>query len=121
MGEKNVDLTPIERGDKEMSIVHCRIVEDTFIKILSHEENFYGVCFPLGKEEECGQQLSPKIFQTEEECSTNARKQNSFKSILLNKCQDEFNKQDIYAEWKKEKKEFDKIMGTLSKDVREEK
>lgn len=117
--DKDTELKPMERGDKQMSIEHCRIIEGTFIKILSHDDKFYAVCFPLDKADECGQQLSPKIFSTEEECMANARKKNSFKSILLNKCQDEFNKQDIYAEWKKEKKEFDKIMGTLSKDVRE--
>jgi len=119
--DKDAELKPIERGDKEMSIVHCRIIEGTFIKILSHDNKYYAVCFPLDKADECGQQLSPKIFKSEDECMANARKKNSFKSILLNKCQDEFNKQDIYAEWKKEKKEFDKIMDTLSEDDREEK
>jgi translation initiation factor 4G len=69
--------------------------------------------FPVTEHEECGQQLS-KIFLTDRECMSDANKANSFKRLLLNKCEDEFNKQDIYVDWKKEKAEYEEKKSTMS-------
>ena len=48
---------------------------------------------PKGSERDGGD-MSP--FATEAECSEHAMKQTHFKRILLNKCQEEFEKEDIY-------------------------
>ncbi|EED88616.1 eukaryotic translation initiation factor, partial [Thalassiosira pseudonana CCMP1335] len=52
------------------------------------------------------------------ECQNDATKMNTFKRSLLNKCEDEFNKQDIYNGWKEEKKAYDKIKATLTEPER---
>ncbi|KAL3909427.1 MAG: hypothetical protein SGARI_002604, partial [Bacillariaceae sp.] len=54
------------------------------------------------------------IFLSERECVSDANKANSFKRSLLNKCEDEFNKQDIYVDWKKEMAEYEKTKSTLT-------
>ena len=46
---------------------------------------------------------------------------NTFKRSLLNKCEDEFNKQDIYTDWKKDKKEYGKVKSTLREKERAKK
>ena len=101
----------IARGKLDLALVKLRIVDGMFIKIMqdkkSESDNFYTVFFPQTDAEECGQQISEQTFTTEKDCLSNARKLNSFKRLLLYKCEDEFKKQDIYVEWKAEKKEFE--------------
>ena len=63
---------------------------------------FCTVFFSMRIAEEIGQQMS-KIFLSERECVTDGTKKNGFKRILLNKCEDEFNKQDIYENMKRGK------------------
>lgn len=130
------DQEPIERGDMELELVKLQIKNGVFIKIMKKKtknivagdddaedeaedgqvvepDEFYTVFFPVADHEECGQQLS-KIFLTDRECMSDANKANSFKRLLLNKCEDEFNKQDIYVDWKKEKAEYEEKKGTMS-------
>jgi hypothetical protein len=83
-------------------------------------DEFYTVFFPVSDHVECGQQLS-QIFLSERECISDSNKQNSFKRSLLNKCEDEFNKQDIYVDWKKEKAAYEESKGNLSASEQAEK
>lgn len=76
--------------------------------------------FPASDHAECGQQLS-KIFLSERECVSDANKQNSFKRSLLNKCEDEFTKQDIYEDWKKEEAEYKQQKTSMSEKDQAEK
>lgn len=107
------DATPQDRADMEMELVSVSIRHGRFIKIMKkkvkeegEEECYYVVYFPVAEALDCGQQLS-EIFLSEVECQADASKKNSFKRSLLNKCEEEFNKQDIYVDWKKEKVEYD--------------
>jgi translation initiation factor 4G len=122
---------PVERGDMELELVKLQIKNGVFIKIMKKKaknggdgedaedgqveetDEFYTVFFPVADHEECGQQLS-KIFLTDRECMSDANKANSFKRLLLNKCEDEFNKQDIYVDWKKEKAEYEEKKSTMT-------
>jgi len=110
----------IPRGKLELELVTLRIVDGVFIKILRDvksedgECGFYAVFIPQSDMEECGQQISELSFMTEKDCLSNARKLNSFKRLLLYKCEDEFKKQDIYVEWKAEKKEFEATKSSLT-------
>jgi len=92
------DMDAIQRGDMELTLHRLLIKRGTFMKIMKSPESgkFYVVCFPVTQAEECGQQLSSKIFTSEIECQNDAIKMNTFRRSLLNKCEDEFNKQDIY-------------------------
>jgi translation initiation factor 4G len=122
----------IERQDMELELVKLQIKGGMFIKVLKkagatdaeledgEEPEFYTVYFPVADHEACGQQLS-KIFLSERECAVDASKQNSFKRSLLNKCEDEFSKQDIYVDWKKEKAAYEESKGALSESERAEK
>ena len=103
---------PVDRGDMKLELVKLQIKNGVFIKVMkkvagekkegeddaSQEEGqvdeYYTVFFPVADHEECGQQLS-RIFLSEPECVSDANKANSFKRSLLNKCEDEFNKQDM--------------------------
>lgn len=118
------DLEPVQRGDDlELELASLNISNGTFIKTMKKkgEENvFYVVYFPVAEHEECGQQLS-KIFLSEIECSSDAHKQNSFKRSLLNKCQDEFDKQDIYLGWKEEKKAYEENKASMTEAEQSEK
>ena len=118
------DLEPMQRGDDlELELASLNISNGTFIKIMKKkdEENvFYVVYFPVAEHEECGQQLST-IFLSEIECSSDAVKQNSFKRSLLNKCQDEFDKQDIYVGWKEEKKAYEENKASMTEAEQGEK
>ena len=92
------DMEAIKRGDMELTLHRLLIKRGNFMKIMKAPSNgkFYMVCFAVSQAEECGQQLSTKIFTSEIECHNDAVKMNTFKRSLLNKCEDEFNKQDIY-------------------------
>ena len=132
-----------QRGEMELVLVKLQIKDGMFIKVMKkkakaegdgvsegeaegegvkevEEEEFYTVYFPVKEHEACGQQLS-KIFLSERECLSDATKQNSFKRSLLNKCEDEFNKQDIYVDWKKEKKDYEENKSSLTDAERVEK
>ncbi len=126
----DTDHERIDRGEIELELVQLKIRGGMFIKILKkkstgeeeegEENEFYTVYFPVANHDECGQQLS-KIFLSERECMSDASKQNSFKRSLLNKCEDEFNKQDIYVDWKKEKAAYEESKSTLTDAERAEK
>jgi translation initiation factor 4G len=92
------DMDAIQRGDMELTLHRLLIKRGIFMKIMKSPANgkFYLVTFQLNQAEECGQQLSTKIFTSEIEAHNDAVKMNTFKRSLLNKCEDEFNKQDIY-------------------------
>ena len=118
---------PVERGDTELELVSVFIKRRIFIKIMrkkgaedGEEGTYYAVYFPASEAEECGQQLS-EIFLSEVECQSDANKKNSFKRSLLNKCEEEFNKQDIYADWKKEKEEYAENKSSMTDAERAEK
>jgi translation initiation factor 4G len=109
-----------QKREKEMTLHSVKIHAGQFVKILHDEETsdeFYTVFFPASKAEEVGQQMS-NIFLSEIECRKHGAKSNSFKGILLNKCQDEFNKKNIYDAFKVEKAEFEKTKKTLSEPER---
>jgi len=116
------DMDPVKREDMELELHRLLIKRGNFIKIMRARESgkFYTVYFPVSQAEECGQQLSKKIFTSEIECQNDATKMNTFKRSLLNKCEDEFNKQDIYKDWKVEKKEYEKTKSTLTEAERNE-
>ena len=46
---------------------------------------------------------------------------NTFTLSLLKKCEDEFNKQDIYTDWKVEKMEYEKKKASFTEEKRTEK
>jgi len=137
----DVQQDPVERGDIELELVKLQIKNGVFIKVLKKkkkkpddeekeegeeedddelQDEFYTVFFPVTDHEECGQQFS-KIFLSERECASDAKKQNSFKRSLLNKCEDEFNKQDIYVDLKKEKASYHESKGSMSAKEQAEK
>jgi hypothetical protein len=130
MSDTEVDR--VERGDLELELVKLQIKGGMFIKVLKkktpidaeaeegEQDEYYTVYFPVADHKECGQQLS-KIFLSERECLSDASKQNSFKRSLLNKCEDEFNKQDIYVDWKKEKAACEETKSKLTDSERAEK
>jgi translation initiation factor 4G len=100
---------PKSRGDLELELVSTTIKRGKFVKIMKVKDgsDYYVVYFRVEEAKECGQQLSPQIFLSLVECRSDAKKENSFKRTLLNKCEEEFNKNDIYEDWKKEKKEYE--------------
>jgi hypothetical protein len=121
------EQAPIEREDMVLELEKLVIKNGIFIKIMKkkepeegEEDIFYTVYFPVANHEECGQQLS-EIFLSERECVSDASKQNRFKHSLLNKCEDEFNKQDIYADWKAEKKAHGESKSSLTDKERADK
>lgn len=112
------ERTPIERGEMQLELVKVMIKRGIFIKIMKQKDAgdtdvFYTVYFPVGEAKDLGQQLSG-IFLSQMECESDANKKNTFKRSLLNKCEEEFNKQDIYVEWKAEKKSYEETKGKLS-------
>ena len=113
---------PKPRGETELTLVECRIIDDVFCKVtMDEKENkYYAVYFAVEDAKKCNQQLS-KIYPTEESCKADALKQNSFKRTLLNKCEDEFNKQDIYIDWKEEMKAYQETKDALTDNQRAEK
>jgi len=133
---------PVSRGDVELELIKLQIKNGVFIKVLKRKkkqkpddeekeegeeedddeikDEYYTVFFPVSEHEECGQQLS-KIFLSERESVSDANKQNSFKRSLLNKCEDEFLKQDIYVDWKKENSTYAESKGSLSAKEQAEK
>lgn len=122
-----VERTPIERGEMELELVSITIKRGILIKIMKkkmveegEEDVFYAVYFPASEAQECGQQIS-EIFLSEFECQADASKKNSFKRSLLNKCEEEFNKKDIYVDWKKEKTEYEESKSKLTNQERAEK
>ena len=118
--------TPVERGDMTLELVSVSIKRGIFIKIMKKKDAkdgdaaYYVVYFPVGDAEEVGQQLSD-IFLSQMECESDAAKKNSFKRSLLNKCEEEFNKQDIYVDWKAEKKAYEETKSSLAESARAEK
>jgi len=118
----NSEIEPVKRGDMELTLHKLLIKRGTFIKIMhSHDDGkYYAVFFPISKADECGQQLSLEIFTSEIEAQSHATKMNTFKRSLLNKCEDEFNKQDIYTGWKKEMKEFQMKKATMTEKEQKE-
>ena len=116
--DSNICPDPILRGDMELSLHSLKIKQGVFIKILHAKDDpnsLYTVFFSMDNIDEVGQQIS-KIFLSHRECEKSGNKENSFKGILLNKCEDEFVKQNRYDTWKEEKKVFDeeKRQGTLT-------
>lgn len=112
-----------QKREKEMALHSVKIYAGQFVKILHDKEvpdEYYTVFFPVSKAEEVGQQMS-NIFLSEIECRKDGNKKNSFKGILLNKCQDEFNKKNLYNDWNVEKKEFDGKKTTFTESERLEK
>lgn len=117
---------PTARGDVKLQLVKLVIKNGIFIKVMRKKDtgpnevnSFYTVYFKVEEAKECGQQLS-EIFLSEVECVSNAKKKNSFKRSLLNKCEDEFKKQDIYVDWKKEMKEYEEGKSGLTPAERSE-
>jgi translation initiation factor 4G len=115
------DVEPTQRPDDlKLELVSLNIAKGTFIKVMKKKDEdnvYYVVYFPVAEHDDCGQQLS-KIFLSERECMSDAVKQNSFKRSLLNKCQDEFDKQDIYVGWKEEKKAYEESKSSMTEAER---
>ena len=122
------DTTPIPRDEMALELVSVVIRKNMFIKVMKKknpvEEDggkiYYTVFFPVSEATECGQQLSD-IHLSEVEAVSDANKKNSFKRSLLNKCEEEFNKQDIYKEWKEEKAAYEQSKSSLSEAEQSEK
>ena len=116
--------TPTPRGEMELELVNVTIKRGILIKTMKKlavasdtEDAFYVVFFPVSEAEECGQQIS-EIFLSEVECKSDASKKNSFKRSLLNKCEEEFNKKDIYDSWQKEKLQYEDMKSKLTDQER---
>ena len=130
LGEHTDDSisSPIQREEMVLELVSLSIRKNMFIKIMKKKNPvsddgtkiYYTVFFPVSEAEECGQQLSG-IYLSEVEAKNDSKKKNSFKRSLLNKCEEEFNKQDIYKDWKEEKAAYDQTKSTLSEQTRAEK
>lgn len=112
-GEEERERMP--RGDMNLELVEGKIIDGIFVKIMTTQDagkegEYYVVYETLereeGEEAESSQQLS-EPFETLEACKKHADKKNSFKRSLLNKCQDEFLKADIYEGWKVKYKDFE--------------
>jgi translation initiation factor 4G len=116
------DGQPQERGDRTLDLVKVQIRQTTFIKILRLPDNdqYYAVYMPVSEAQECGQQLSG-IFLSQQECVADAAKFNAFKRSLLNKCEEEFLKEDIYTEWEAEKASYEMSKASLTEAERAEK
>jgi len=116
------ETDPVARGDIELTMHRLLIRCGTFIKIMhSHSDGkYYTIFFPVSKVEECGQQLAREIFTSKIEAQNHAIKMNSFRRLLLNKCEEEFNEHDIYTDWKVEKKEYEKDKANLSESEQKE-
>ena len=119
---KREDASPVERGELELDLEKVLIKQGMFIKVLKTKDGkkFYTVYFDVSDAKECGQQLS-EIHLSHVEAVSDANKKNSFKRSLLNKCEEEFNKQDIYVDWKKEKKEYEESKASMTEAERAEK
>ena len=117
------NTTPVKRGELELTLHRLLIRRGSFIKIMHSQadDKYYIVFFPIAQAHECGQQLSLEIFTSEIEAQNHAIKMNTFKRSLLNKCEDEFNQQDIYTDWKVEKKEYEKNKASFTEKERAEK
>jgi len=119
------DRTP--RNGMDMLLEKLCVRDNIFIKVLklndskSEKDVFYTVFFSLDNSKECGLELSENSFPTAEACKKDAVKKNSFKRSLLNMCQLEFEKQDIYAEFQKEKAKFNASRSKLSKKEQDDK
>ncbi len=114
---------PMNRDGMELKLHSLKIKCGTFIKVMTskdYPEKFFTVFFPMSKINEVGQQVS-EIFLSHRECEKNSNRENSFRNVLLNKCEEEFNKQDIYEDWKKEKKAYEEEKDKLSERDRLEK
>lgn len=121
--DSDVCPDPIKRDDMELVLDSLRIKSGTFIKIMRSKDDpsqLYTVFFPMSKIAEVGQQVSG-IFLSHRECEKDASKENGFRGILLNKCQEEFFKQNVYDDWKKEKKVYEEEKDKLSDRERLEK
>ena len=116
---------PVKRGDQELVLHNVKIRRGTFIKTLRAKEGaegdkYYAVFFSKDQAENIGQQMSD-IFLSEREAINNGIKENSFRRSLLNKCEDEFDKQDIYVNWKEEMAEYQASKDSLTESERAEK
>ena len=102
----------VDRGDMDLAIDKLVVENDVFIKVMKRtdapngSEEYYVVFFAVSEAEAVGQQLAGP-YDTIDECMKQAQKQNSFKHALLNKCQDEFDKADIYEDWKVDMSSFE--------------
>ena len=122
------DPSPVERGEMTLELVSVSISQGMFIKVMKQKDAsegddkiYYTVYFPVSEAKECGQQLSDDIFLSQPEAESDATKKNSFKRSLLNKCEAEFNKQDIYKDWKEEKAKYEASKSSLTEAERAEK
>ena len=120
MSEDNNGDDHLPRGDVELTLVRLVIRRGIFVKVMhcAASDKYYTVFFSASEAESAGQQMSSEIFTSEIEAQNHASKMNTFKRSLLNKCEDEFNKQDIYQDWKVEKREYEKTKGPLSEKER---
>ena len=118
--DRENETEPVKRGEMELKLHRLLIKRGIFIKLMHSpaDAKYYAMYFPVSKADECGQQLSLEIFTSEIEAQNHATKMNTFKRSLLNKCEDEFNKQDIYTDWKVEKKEYEKKKASMSESER---
>eukprot|EP00522_Entomoneis_paludosa_P009342 CAMPEP_0172439146 /NCGR_PEP_ID=MMETSP1065-20121228/219_1 /TAXON_ID=265537 /ORGANISM="Amphiprora paludosa, Strain CCMP125" /LENGTH=1241 /DNA_ID=CAMNT_0013187787 /DNA_START=100 /DNA_END=3825 /DNA_ORIENTATION=- len=127
--DQNNAPAPSPREEMELEIVSVSIRQGMFIKVMKKKQPteedgdkiYYTVFFPVSEAAECGQQMSESIFLSEPEAKSDATKKNSFKRSLLNKCEEEFNKQDIYKEWKDEKSKYESSKSAMTDRERAEK
>lgn len=112
-------IEPKIRGNMELSLHRLLIQRGMFIKIMCSpfDGKYYTVFFPTSKAAECGQQLSVATFSSETEAKKNAPYK-TFKRSLLNKCENEFNKQNINSV---EMREYDQEKSSLRQMVIAEK
>lgn len=117
------EMTPVERGEMELELVVVSIKRGRFVKVMKKKgsaNEYFTVYFPAVDAKDCGQQLS-EIFLSEVECQADAAKKNTFKRSLLNKCEAEFIKKDIYVDWKKELEEYESSKSKFTEAERAEK
>ncbi len=109
----------------DMELVAFRIFSGKLIKIMQGKElSQAGQLYIVYMDEKKGRkdyQISEKAFGSEDEALQQATKKTALKSMLLIKCQMEFEKGDIYEHLVKEEEDFKKSESSVDRKVFEEK
>ena len=113
----NEETKSVNRGDTQLTLLRLLIKNGILIKIMHSQSDskYYTIFFPVSNADEHGQHLSHEIFTSERKARYHAaKKTNFFMRSILNKCEDEFEKHDVYAGWNAEKEQYEKDKPNLS-------
>ncbi len=109
----------------DMKLVAFRIFSGKFVKIVQGKElEQAGQLYIVYMDEKKGRndyQISEDAFGSEDEALQRAAKKTSLRTVLICKCQNEFEKDDIYERLVKEEAEFKANRSSMDKKLFEEK